>query len=61
MRQTRVKPESGWHVFWRTVLILLVGVGLIAVGFVGAMLVTRALAIYPKSDPVPAARDRFFR
>ena len=45
MRQTRVKPESGWHVFWRTVLILLVGVGLIAVGFVGVMLVTRALAV----------------
>ena len=29
MRQTRVKPESGWHVFWRTVLILLVGAGIL--------------------------------
>lgn len=45
MRPMRVKPESGWQVFWRTVRLLLIGVGLIAVGFVTAMLVTKALAI----------------
>ncbi len=45
MEKVKVKRYSGWRVFWRTVLIMLAGIGLLSIGFFGAMFVTQALAI----------------
>ncbi len=43
MERIKRTRRTGWRAFWHTVLIMLVGIGLIAVGFFGAMFVTQAL------------------
>lgn len=45
MSKMQRKPYSAWRVFWRTVLIMLAGLALMAIGFFGAMFVTQALAV----------------
>ena len=41
MEHIEIKDKSGWHLFWKAAAITAIAIGLIAIGFFGAMLVAK--------------------
>ena len=41
MEHIEIKDKSGWRLFWKAAAITAIAIGLIAIGFFGAMLVAK--------------------